>query len=302
MKMPFVRRSSLTVPLSSERFLAKAHLRGADAITLDLEDGVAPAEKAAARQRLPEAVAAVGRAGADVGVRINRPLRLAMRDIEAAVIPGVSYLAIAKAESAEHIRLLAEMVSELEHERGLPVGSVSLTAAIETPAALAQVHAIASADPRLCCLGLGSEDMAAACGMEPTTEALFLPKQMVVFAAKSAGIQPMGFVGTVADYSDLDGLKAIVRRSKALGFRGAGAIHPAQIPILNAGFGPDPEEMSRARRIVEASERAERDGQGAFALDGRMIDRPIIVRALETIAFAEAVALKEDRIEQLLSA
>ena len=114
-----LRRSSLTVPLSSERFLAKAHLRGADAITLDLEDGVAPAEKAAARRRLPEAVASAGRGGADVGVRINRPLGLAVRDIEAAVIAGVAYIAIAKAESGEHVRLLAELVTALEVERGL---------------------------------------------------------------------------------------------------------------------------------------------------------------------------------------
>lgn len=293
---PMLRRSSLTVPASSERFIAKAHLRGADAITLDLEDGVAPLEKPAARKNLAEAVARVGRGGADVGVRINRPLAMAVRDIEAAVIPGVSYIAISKVDSAAHIRLLAELVSRLEAERGLPLGTIRFTAAIETPQAFAQVYDIAAADPRLGAIGLGAEDFAAACGMQPISDALFMPKQTVVLAAKAAGIQAFGFVGTVADYSDLDGLRKAVRLSRAIGFRGGSAIHPDQIPILNEGFGPSVVEIERARAIMDASLAAEARGLGAFSFEGRMVDRPVVIRAEETVALAAAIDARRERL------
>lgn len=293
---PILRRSSLTVPASSERFIAKAHLRGADAITLDLEDGVAPLEKHAARENLAQSVASVGRGGADVGVRINRPLDMAVRDIEAAVIPGVSYIAIAKVDGAEHIRLLGELVSELETARGLPYGSIRFTAAIETPQALARAHEIAAADPRLGAIALGAEDFAAACGMQPTAEALFLPKQMVALAARAVGIQAFGFIGTVADYKDLDGLRSAVRRSRDLGFRGGSAIHPDQIPILNEGFGPSPQEIDKAHRLIEASRQAEEKGHGAFSFEGRMVDRPIVIRARETIALAAAIDARREKL------
>lgn len=285
-----LRRSSLTVPLSSRRFVERAHERGADTITLDLEDGVAPEAKAAAREGLAEAAASAGRGGTPVGVRINRPLDLAVRDLEAAIVPGVSYISIAKAESAEHVRLLSELVGTLEQRRGLEHGAIGFTAAIETPAALWRVNEIAAADARLFGIGLGSEDMASECRMAPSAEALFLPKQMVVFAARAAGIEPYGYVGTVADYTDLDGLHVAVRQARALGFAGASAIHPDQVPILNEGFAPSAEEVEHARAIVDANAVAAREGRGAFSFAGRMVDRPIVVRAEAVLAAAEAVA------------
>lgn len=290
MRPPFLRRSSLTVPLSSEKFIAKAHLRGADTVTLDLEDGVAPAMKEAARARLPEAVAMVGRGGRPVGVRINRPLQMAVRDIEAAVIPGVSYIAVAKAESADHIRLLSELIGTLEAERGLPSGGIGMTAAIETVGALHHAAQIAAADPRLFGIGLGSEDIAADCGMDPVAEALALPKQMIVFAAKAAGIEAFGYVGTVADYTDLAGLREAVRRGRAMGFSGGSAIHPDQIAVLNEGYSPSPTEVTRARALLAANVKAEADGRGAFAHGGKMIDRPVVERARALLARAEQIA------------
>ena len=289
---PMLRRSSLTVPLSSDRFLAKAHTRGADTITLDLEDGVAPALKEAARLRLPDAVAMAGQSGAAVGVRINRPLDLAVRDIEAAVIAGVAYISIAKVESAQHVRMLSELIGALEDRRGLPQGAIGLTVAIETVTALHRAAEIAAADPRLFGIGLGSEDIAADCQMQPVADALFLPKQLIVFAARAAGIEPYGFIGTVADYTDLDGLREAVRRARAIGFSGASAIHPDQIPILNEGFSPSDAEVVKARSILAANSRADAEGRGAFAYEGRMIDKPVVDRALALIARAEAIALR----------
>ncbi|MDB6454931.1 HpcH/HpaI aldolase/citrate lyase family protein [Falsirhodobacter sp. 20TX0035] len=293
--MRMLRRSSLTVPLSSEQFIAKAHLRGADTITLDLEDGVAPAAKPAARDALRDAVVSAGRGGAGVGVRINRPLRMAMADLEAAVIPGVAYISIAKAESADHVRLLSETILELEEERGLSPGGIGLTAAVESAAALQNAHAIAAADPRLFGIGLGAEDIAADCRMDPVADALVLPKQMIVFAARAAGIEPFGYVGTVADYTDLDGLREAVRRGRRMGFSGGSAIHPDQIPVLNEGFSPTPAEIDHARGIIAANDEAVAQGRGAFAYEGRMIDRPVLARALATLATADAIAAAHAR-------
>ncbi|WP_136685502.1 HpcH/HpaI aldolase/citrate lyase family protein [Falsirhodobacter xinxiangensis] len=293
--MRMLRRSSLTVPLSSDRFIAKAHLRGADTITLDLEDGVTLSAKPAARAALRDAAASAGQRGAGVGIRINRPLRMAIADLEAAVIPGIAYISIAKAESADHVRLLSETILELEEERGLPPGGIGLTAAVESAAALYNAREIAAADPRLFGIGLGAEDIAADCRMEPAADALALPKQMIVFAARAAGIEPFGYVGTVADYTDLDGLREAVRRGRRMGFSGGSAIHPDQIPVLNEEFSPTPAEIDRAQGIVAANEDAVAQGRGAFSYEGKMIDRPVLARALATLATAKAIAAAHDR-------
>lgn len=299
--LPELNRSSLIVPLSSERFLAKAHLRGADLIILDLEDGVAPNAKERARARLASAVPEVRRGGARVRVRLNQPLELAVRDIEAAVIPGVASLHIAKVDSAGHVRLIAEMIERLEEQRGLPTGGITLSASLETPAALTRVNEIAAAHPRLVTIGLGSEDIAAACGFEPTLESLFMMKQTILIAARAAGIDSSGYIGSIANYTDLDAMRTTIRRSRKLGFRGGGAIHPAQVKILNEEFSPTPEELAHARAVVSEAERALAEGSGAFALDGKMVDKPIIDRAKETLAIGAAVEAHEQRLKQLLA-
>ena len=125
-------RSSLFVPATSERFIAKAHLRGADAIKIDLEDAVAPTEKARARTLVPAVAASVGQAGADVLVRINRPWRMAVADLEASVGADVNGIVIPKIESADHVVFLEEIVAELEAERGLAPGHTCFTLQIET--------------------------------------------------------------------------------------------------------------------------------------------------------------------------
>jgi citrate lyase subunit beta/citryl-CoA lyase len=295
-------RSALTVPLSSEKFIAKAHLRGADMVTLDLEDGVAPSAKAAARERLPDAVKSVGRGGALVRVRLNRPLGLLVRDLEAAVIAGVDCLGIAKVESAGHVHLVSEYVAELERERGLPVGGIALTASIETPAALHKAHEIAAADPRLKWIGLGSIDFAAACGFKPCFEALLGPKQAVLFAARAAGIDSGGYIGSIADYTDLEGMRQTIRRSKALGFHGGNAIHPAQIQVLNEEYAPPAAEVDDAREIVAIAEREFSGGTGAFPYKGKMVDKPVVDAARQVLAAAALVAAHEERTRQLLAA
>jgi citrate lyase beta subunit len=152
-------RSLLFVPVTSERFVSKAHTRGADAIILDLEDSILPAHKAAARAALPAAVPRVAQGGADVVVRINRPLDLAVADIAASVMPGVAALMLPKVMGPEHVRLLAELVTEREAALGMPIGHTHFLALIEQPAALPHLFAIAAA-PRMAGMSVGGEDMA----------------------------------------------------------------------------------------------------------------------------------------------
>lgn len=288
-------RSLLYVPVNVERFVDRAHTRGADVIQLDLEDSVPPSEKAAARRLLSDAVRRVSRGGADVAVRINRPWRMAMQDLEHAVIPGVHALAVTKVDSADHLRMVDEVVSELEAERALPHGHVKLLAMVETARGFLHSAEIAAASTRVAALTLGAEDFALSLGMLPEAEGLLFPKQQIVVAAAAAGVLPLGFVGTVAEYKNAEAFRQIVRRSRKLGFRGASAIHPSQVPILNEEFGPTPDEVAQARRVIAAYEQAAAAGRGSIEVDGRMVDVPIVQRAEATLRLAEAVREREQR-------
>ncbi|HSH42149.1 MAG TPA: CoA ester lyase [Arenicellales bacterium] len=276
-------RSLLFVPANVERFVARAHTRGADAIILDLEDSVTLAEKDAARAALPNAAARVASHGVDVLARINRPWRLAIRDLEAVVDEHVHTIVVPKVEDAGHIRLVAEVMEELEAERGLPRGRIGLLAFVESPGALAQVDGIAAASDRLVGLFLGADDFSVETGMQPDKAGLLGPSQQIVFAARRAGILPLGFVGSIADYSDLDAYRATIREARALGFAGGLAIHPSQVPIMNEEFMPSQEEVAHARGVVEAYEAACAAGRGATEYQGKMIDAPVVARARETL-------------------
>jgi citrate lyase subunit beta/citryl-CoA lyase len=292
-------RSLLFVPVTARRFVDGAAHRGADAIILDLEDSVAGSEKPRARDLVAEAAEIVSRGGADVVVRINRPWRLAVRDIEAVVGPRVQALALPKVESAEHVRAIAEIVDELEAERGLASGTIRLVAMVETAAALFRIAEIARADPRLVGLNLGAEDFALSAGMLPEAEGLLMPKQLCVFAARAAGILPLGFIGTVAEFRDLDGFRATIRRSRRLGFAGASVIHPSQIAILNDEFRPSPGEVEHARRVLAAYDEALAKGVGAVTVDGRMIEVPVVERARLLVEREAAIAAREAKMRAI---
>jgi len=293
-KLP-VWRSALYVPANVPRFIDGAHRRGADAIIVDLEDSVPIAERPAARRDLIATAENVARGGADVIVRINRPWRQAMLDLEAAISPRVTALAVTKVDSADHIRLVSEVVGELEAERGMTVGSTKFTAMIETADAWFHMPEIAKADSRIVALTLGGEDFALSVGMLPTAEGLFMPKQQLAIAARAAGILPLGFIGTVADYKDLDAFRETIRRSRRLGFRGASVIHPAQVPILNEEFAPSADEVASARKIVAAYEEAVAAGRGSISVDGKMVDVPVVLRAQEVLAIHDAIREREGR-------
>jgi len=279
-------RSLLFVPATAEKFVAKAHLRGADVIILDLEDSIPPGEKDAARAALPAAARRVGQAGADVCVRINRALEMSIPDIAAAIMPEVNVLMLPKLMGPEHVKLLSEVVAVREAAIGLPRGHTRFIGVVETPQALPALHAIAMADPRMAALGVGIEDLCTELESVPGADAIYVFGMQVIAAARGAGILPMGSVGAFADFSDLETYRASLKRSRRLGYGCASAIHPAQIPIINEEYGPSASEVERARRLIVAFDHALAQGQGAVAFEGAMIDLPVVDRARKLLARA----------------
>jgi citrate lyase subunit beta/citryl-CoA lyase len=274
-------RSLLYVPASSERFLARAHERGADALILDLEDAVAPQEKLAARARLREAVPSAGRTGAKIFVRINSG-ELLFGDAEAACRAGTFGLFVPKVRAPADLARIDAHLDRLEREGR----RLALVPMLEDPGAVLDARTIAAASARIFALVTGSEDLATAMGAEPTPEVLRLPKLLVHLAAKAAGVRSFGLLRSVADFRDTAGVERAAREARAFGFDGATCVHPNLVPILNAAFSPAPEAIERARRLVAAAQAAQAAGQGVFVFDGRMVDEPVVARARALLARA----------------
>lgn len=270
-------RSLLYVPAHAERFIGKAHERGADAIIVDLEDAVPPEHKAAARAALAVTVPAVGRAGARVFVRINSQPELMGADAEAACRAGAYGLYVPKARDADVFGRLAGLLAPIEAELGR--AETVFVGIIEDAGAVLDARAIARG-PRLLALSLGGEDLALGLGATPTPDVLHFPKLMVHYAAKAEGLLSFGLLRSIADFSDLEGIAAAVQQAREHGFDGASCVHPAVVPVLNAGFLPSAEELAWAERVIVEAGRH----QGAFALDGKMVDAPVLARARTIIA------------------
>ncbi len=291
---PPVWRSMLYVPATSEKFIEKAHERGADAIKIDLEDAVALAEKPRARTLVRSAAKTAARGGADVLVRINRPLRMAVDDLEASVWPEVHGLVLPKVESADHIGFLAEIITELEDERDMQRGHIKLMALIETPRGYSNVRDIANSSERLSAIALGQEDFSAEMGMvEPEGMSLLSYYQTVQVAAREAGILPIGYPGSIAEFTDLELFKSNALIARKLGFDGGACIHPKQVPILNEAFTPTDDEIDRSERMVAAYDAAMAAGDGAVAFEGKMIDVPVVARAERILSIRDRIKAKE---------
>lgn len=299
-----VRRSILIVPANVPRFVARAHLRGADAVMLDLEDSVPPHAKGEARAAAAEAVAQLGRRGTDVLVRINKPFDLAQRDLEAVVVPGLRGICFPKVEHPQEVWTLDALLTKRERAAGIAPGSVDIGIAIESAAGLFRAAEIAAASPRVATLGYGSEDVALELEVEPTNEGWerFYGNALTIMAATAAGIQAIGRQGGIADFTDLEAWTASVGAARRLGFKGSGCIHPDQVPILNREFSPTAVEVERARRVVAVFEEASALGRASAALDGRMIDTPTHIRAQQLLERQAAIELADRRRVTAVSA
>src|SRR5579863_4670406 len=276
-------RSMLYVPASSQRFIAKAHERGADAIILDLEDSVAPGEKLSARTGLRESVPAVSRNGAKVFVRVNSNKDMILADAEAACRAGTFGLFVPKANDPGELKRLDRHLAKVEKIMKKREKTV-LVLLIEDPGAVLDARVLAEATPRVLGIATGSEDLATAMSAEPTPEVLRMPNLLVHLAAKAAGVLSFGLLTSVADFRDIAGIERAAREARAFGFDGATCVHPSAIAILNQTFAPSTEEIDRATRMIAAYEESLAAGKGACVFEGKMIDVPIVIRARALVA------------------
>jgi citrate lyase subunit beta/citryl-CoA lyase len=282
-QFPQAATAFLFVPAHVEKFRQKACDSAADGVILDLEDAVPPDERPAARDGLAAAIAAVAAAGKVAAVRINRDILDAVADARAALHPGLSLLFLPKSETPGWVDIVAEIVTALERERGLPPGAVGLVPLIESAAGLAAAPAIARCD-RVVGLMLGPEDLALSLDGLSNPAGLTGPAGAMVVAARAAGLTPVGSPGSIAEFRDLDAYRAQVTAGRAMGFGAVAAIHPAQLPVIHAIYRPDPAAVAAAEKIVAAAAGA-RPG-AAIAVDGRMVDAPVIAQARRTLARA----------------
>lgn len=291
MSSAFAWRSMLFVPIVNDRFIQSALRQPADAIQLDLEDSVALDQKVEARARVTEVARQCHEQGKDVIVRVNRPWRQLIRDIESSIGPHVKALTLPKVPNAAFVQAVSEVIDEVEIERGMALGTTRLIVMIEDAEGLHNMHGIAAAHRRVCGLIVGAEDLAVSLQMAVTPDALYVPNVMAVAACRRAGIAPIGFVGSVADFADRDAFQKTVERAAALGFEGAFCIHPSQVAIANAAFAPSAEAVERARRLITAFKTEEANGRSACTFEGRMVDAPVVKQAMRIIEKGEAFGI-----------
>jgi citrate lyase subunit beta/citryl-CoA lyase len=292
-----IRRSTLILPVNVPRFIEKAHLRGADAVMLDLEDAVPLGEKDAARRRVLEATLLVARGGAEVFVRVNHDAAMLTDDLEAAVHPGLAGICLPKTESVEQVERLDAEIARLERSRGIPPGQTELALLIESPRGLLQVEAIAAASPRVRTISLGPEDYCLALEVEPSADGLELLYGVarIVTVCKASDLSPMGLLGSIAGFRDLGTFERAAARARDLGCVGASCIHPDQVRVLNRVFSPPPRKVEYARRAVAVFEAALRRGTASADLDGAMVDTPVYQRARYILEQVTAIAAVERR-------
>ncbi|MBT2689249.1 CoA ester lyase [Bacillus sp. ISL-47] len=297
-KSSFLRRSTLIMPANKQKFIEKALDRGADAIQLDLEDGVAPQEKQEARQYLKESIGFLNTGNVEVLVRINDGLEMSQLDLEAAILPGLNGIVIPKVEDALTVQRLEDIVQELEVKRNITSGSIHFTILIETAKGFMNIKEITRASSRIVAMNLGTEDFTLDLGIEPSDagDELLVPKMQAMIAAKAAGIQPLGIVGSMAGFNDLENLYKVARKSYQLGHVGASCIHPAQVAVMNKAFSPTSEQIDYAKRVADIFEKAKSQGDGAVALNGKMIDIPVAKRAYSILEKAERIRIKEQKL------
>jgi len=272
-------RSLLFVPVLNDKFIAGAHRRGAQAVVLDLEDSIVLERKPQAREALDSAVARIRPHGLPLLVRINNVPEFIEADLRAAVMTGADAILIPKIDTAQMLHGVDKLITAYEKEAERPAGPVRYVALIESPKGMFNLPEILTASERLSGLGFGSEDFAAELGVEPDSDALSVPAQNMALSARAFGLAAWGLPGSIGDFNDTDAFLKLVRKAKAFGFTGALGIHPKQIALINTAFNPSPEERAQAQRIVDAYEAAQKNGTGAVALDGKMIDAPIVERA-----------------------
>ena len=289
------------VPGNNPGMMADAHIYGPDSIMLDLEDSVTMAEKDAARLLVYNALKTIDYGDTEMVVRIN-PLNTpyGKKDVEAVVKAGVDVIRMPKTETADEVREVEEEILKWETELGC-VGRTKIMAAIESALGIVNAYPIATASKRMMGIALGAEDYCANLKTQRTQGdnpnfgmELLLARQTIVVAARAAGIDALDTV--YSNLNDMETFRREVELIKALGFDGKSIINPRQIEIINEVFAPKQKDIEKALKILAAIKEAEAKGSGVIAVNGKMVDKPVVIRAQHTIdlAIASGVLKKED--------
>ncbi len=284
------------VPGNNPSMMADAHIYGPDSIMLDLEDSVTMAEKDAARLLVYNALRTVDYGDTEMVVRIN-PLNTpyGKKDIEAVVRAGVDVIRMPKTETADEVREVEEEILRVEKKLGCE-GRTLIMAAIESALGIVNAYDIATASKRMMGIALGAEDYCANLKTQRSQngDELRLARETIVVAARAAGIDALDTV--YSNLNDMETFRREVEFIKTLGFDGKSVINPRQIPVVNEVFAPSEKAIEKARAIIAAIKEAEKKGSGVIAVNGKMVDRPVVIRAERTIelAIASGILTKDE--------
>ena len=289
--MERLRRTMMFVPGANAAMLRDAPLYGADSIMFDLEDAVSLKEKDSARVLVHSALKTFDYGNIEIVVRINALDAGGAEDIEAMVLAGVDVIRLPKTETAQDIIDVEAVITEVEQQNDIPVGTTKMMAAIESAEGVLNAPAIAKSSTRLIGIALGAEDYVTnmKARRHPDGQELFFARSMILHAARAAGIAAIDTV-----YSDVDnteGFEAEVRLIKQLGFDGKSVINPRQIPLVNTIYAPTEKEIQNAKEVIWGIREAEAKGSGVISVNGKMVDKPIVERAERVIALALAAKL-----------
>jgi citrate lyase subunit beta/citryl-CoA lyase len=284
-----MRRSRLYLPGSEPKYFVNAALHGPDAIILDLEDSVHPADKDSARLLVRNALRAVDFASCERMVRVNQ-LPLGLEDLDEIVPEMPDLILIPKVEEARQVAEVDQRIAEIQarHKIERPLWLMPI---LESALGIENAFVIATASPRNVALTIGLEDYTADLGVAKTAggaESLFA-RQRLVNAARGASLQAIDSV--YGDIGDLDGLLSWGRNARAMGFEGMGCVHPLQIAVIHQAFAPGEQEIERALKIVAAYDDAKKRGLGVVSLGSKMIDPPVVNRAVKLVERAEHMGL-----------
>jgi citrate lyase subunit beta / citryl-CoA lyase len=286
-----MRRSRLYVPGSEPKYFINAALHGADAVILDLEDSVHPSEKDAARLLVRNALRGVDFLQCERMVRINQ-FPLGLDDLEEIVPESPDLILIPKVEAPGQVIEASQKIAEVKANYGI-TRPIWLMPILESALGIERAYEIATASQEIAAVTIGLEDYTADLNVVKTssgTESLFA-RQRMVNAAHAAGVQANDSV--FGDVGDMDGLRAWALNSRAMGFEGMGCVHPQQIAVIHQAFAPTPVEIEKAQKIVAAYQDAQHKGLGVVSLGSKMIDPPVVQRALKLMARAQAMGLVE---------
>ena len=289
--MERLRRTMMFVPGANAAMLRDAPLYGADSIMFDLEDAVSLKEKDSARVLVHSALKTFDYGNIEIVVRINALDAGGAEDIEAMVLAGVDVIRLPKTETAQDIIDVEAVITEVEQQNDIPVGTTKMMAAIESAEGVLNAPAIAKSSTRLIGIALGAEDYVTnmKTRRHPDGQELFFARSMILHAARAAGIAAIDTV-----YSDVDnteGFEAEVRLIKQLGFDGKSVINPRQIPLVNTIYAPTEKEIQNAKEVIWGIREAEAKGSGVISVNGKMVDKPIVERSERVIALALAAKL-----------